>query len=379
MRLPPLLFLLCTLAFIASPIHSSAQLSLNPELSAIPRFILETNDGERLEEGIRKFSRPQFTFQELEIALQGYLNPYARADVFLTVPGPDVEEARVGIEEIYASILRGLPLDLNVRFGKYRVEYGKFNRLHPHQWPFATQPLSQAAFLGEEGLNDLGISASILLPTGDLYTALTADILSGAAVAEAAGIEDTTDRAPYYSATARLMSFVPIGDDTDLELALSAYTGIHDPYYKDHFLYLNVDFKCKYRPSSYTSLTLQGEYLHNSRKAHQNADLEPYIDPAGNPARVTIRSSGFFLFANLQWSRIYTIGARYDWSQTPYSTEEHAQAISAFFGYYPVEETLGMRFHYQYTHTETATDSQSVNFIGLQLLFSLGAHKAHPF
>jgi hypothetical protein len=362
-----------------SPIHSSAQLSLNPDISAIPRFILETNDGEKLEQGKREFVRPQFTFQELEISLQGYLNPYARADIFLTVPGPDVEEAKVGIEEIYASILRGLPLDLNIRFGKYRVEYGKFNRLHPHQWPFATQPLSQAAFLGEEGLNDLGISASILLPTGNLYTALTADILGGAAVGEAAGIEDTTGRAPYYSVTARLMSFFPVGVDNDLELGLSMYTGIHDPYYKDHFLYLNLDVKYKYRPSAYTSLTLQGEYLSSTRKAHQNNDLEPYVDPAGNPVMVTIRSSGFFLVANFQWSRIYTMGARYDWSQTPYSTDDKAQAISFFLGYYPVEETLGIRLQYQHTRAATAEDSQFVNFIGLQLLFSLGAHKAHPF
>jgi hypothetical protein len=290
-----------------------------------------------------------------------------------------VEDARVGIEEIYASIVRGLPLDLNIRFGKYRVEYGKFNRLHPHQWPFATQPLPQVAFLGEEGLNDLGISVSVLLPTGDLYTALTADILSGEPVGEAAGIEDTTDRAPYYSATARLMGFLPIGDDSDLELGLSGYTGVHDPYNKDRFLYLNVDFKFKYRPSSYTSLTLQGEYLHNTRKARQNTDLERYLDPAGNPDRVTINSSGFFVFANFQWSRIYTIGARYDWTQTPYSTNETAQAISGFLGYYPVEETLGLRVHYQFTRTQMGSNTQSVNFVGLQVLFSLGAHKAHPF
>jgi hypothetical protein len=376
---PAKLFLAVGLICITLPLHGFAQLSLNPDISAIPRFILETSDGEKLDEGKRTFSQPQFTFQELEIALQGYLNPYARADIFLTVPGPDVEEARVGIEEVYASILRGLPLDLNLRLGRYRVEYGKFNRLHPHQWPFATQPISQRAFLGEEGLNALGISVSILLPTGDLYTALTADILSGAAVGEAAGIEDTTDRAPYYSATARLMSFLPVGDDSDLELGLSGYSGIHDPYYKDHFLYLNLDFKYKYRPSAYTSLTLQGEYLYNRRKVHQNQDFEPFLDPDDNPVEVTIRSSGLFLFANFQWSGIYAIGARYDWSQTPYSTDDKAQAISLFLGYYPVEETLGIRLHYQHSRAETQDDSRSVNFIGLQVLFSLGAHKAHPF
>jgi len=379
MESPPRIVLTIVLTCITTPLQGLAQLSLNPDISVIPRFILETNDGEKLDDGVRQFSRPQLKFQELEMALQGYLNPYARADIFLTVPGPDVEEARVGIEELYASVLRGLPLDLNIRVGKYRVEYGKFNRLHPHQWPFATQPLAQTAFLGEEGLNDLGISASILLPTGDLYTALTADILSGAAAGEAAGIEDTTGRAPYYSATARLMSFLPIGDDGDLELGLSGYTGIHDPYNRDRFVYINLDFKYKYRPSSYTSLTVQGEFLHNMRKAHQNHDLEQYQDPEGTPLEVSIRSSGLFLFADFQWARIYTMGARYDWSQTPYSSDDRAQAIAVFLGYYPVEETLGIRLHYQHTRWQMAENTRSVNMIGLQLLFSLGVHKAHPF
>ena len=50
-----------------------------------------------------------------------------------------------------------------------------------------------------------------------------------------------------------------------------------------------------------------------------------------------------------------------------------------FLGYYPVEETLGLRLEYQHTKTERPGASQSVNTIALQALFSLGPHKAHPF
>ena len=356
-----------------------SQSTVNPEISVIPRFLVETNDGQKLDQGKREFSQPDFQFQELELAIQSYLNPFSRADVILTIPGPDIEANKLGIEELYATVFRGLPLDLNLRFGKYRVEYGKLNMVHPHAWPFITQPLSQARFLGEDGLNDLGISASILLPTGDVYSKLTVDVLRGNAIPHAAGIADTTGANPYYANSARLMGFFTLTDESDLELGLSALTGIHDPYNRDRFWYLNGDFKYKYRPSMYTSLVLQGEYLYNTRSAAQNQAFMPFLDAAGNPQTRTINSSGIYVYADYQFFKLFSIGGRYDWSEAPYSKDDRAAGVSVFAGYYPVEETLGLRLEYQHLKTDTPASSTSVNTILLQVLFSLGPHKAHPF
>jgi hypothetical protein len=356
-----------------------SQSTVNPDISVIPRFLVETNDGQKLAEGKRQFSQPDFQFQELELAIQSYLNPFSRADVILTIPGPDIEGAKLGIEELYATVFRGLPLDLNLRFGKYRVDYGKLNMVHPHAWPFISQPLSQERFLGEEGLNDLGISASILLPTGDVYSNLTVDVLRGNATAHAAGMADTTGANPFYANSARLMSFFTLSDESDLEVGLSALTGIHDPYNRDRFWYLNGDFKYKYRPSMYTSLVLQGEYLYNTRSASQNQAFVPFLNAAGMPETRTINSSGVYVYADYQFFKLYSIGARYDWSEAPYSKEDKATGVSVFAGYYPVEETLGLRLEYQHTKRDTPASSTLVNTIMLQVLFSLGPHKAHPF
>jgi len=346
------------------------QTTANPDISVIPRFLIETNDGNG------KFSRPDYSFEELEVVIQSYLNPYSKADVILTLPGPDLEEGKLGVEELFASVVRGLPLGLNLRFGKYRVDYGKINLVHPHAWPFVTQPLSQERFLGEEGLNDLGVSASVLLPTGNLYTKLTVDLLRGAAIGEAAGIEDTTGGNPSYANSARLTSFFTLSDYSDLEVGLSGCTGLHDPYHHDRFYYANLDFKYKYRPSSYTSLVLQGEYLFNKRQARQDREFNSFLDADGNPERRSIRSSGFYLYADYQFKKIYSLGARYDWSQSPYSQDDKARAFAVFLGYYPVEETPGLRLHYQNTKPVGVA---SINLIALQALFSLGPHKAHPF
>jgi hypothetical protein len=355
-----------------------SQTTVNPDISVIPRFIVRTDDGERLAEGIRKFSQPDFQFEELEVAVQSYLNPFSKADVILTLPGPDLEAGKLGVEELYATVFRGLPLDLNLRFGKYRAEFGKLNMVHPHAWPFVTAPLVEQRFLGEEGLNDLGLSLSVLLPTGDIYTKLTVDLLRGNAVPGAAGLADTTGGKPAYANTARLMSFFTLTDESDLEVGLSGFTGIHDPYSRDRFWYGNVDCKYKYRPSMYTSLVVQGEYLFSTRHAHHDASGAEFLNASGSPAERSITTSGAYVYADLQFFRMYSIGMRLDWSQSPYSAENRARGIAVFLGYYPVEETLGVRLQYACV-TDVPPGGWTVNSIALQALFSLGPHKAHPF
>jgi hypothetical protein len=353
-----------SLLIITIPI-ASAQTTINPDISVIPRFRIHTDDGGTPGTQQGHFSTPDLTFDELELAMQANLNPFAKADVILTIPGPDLEHAALGIEEAYATVVRGLPLDLNVRVGKYRAEFGKLNTMHPHAWPFITEPLVYERFLGES-LNDLGISASVLLPTGEIYTRLTVDLLRGTAVGGTTGIVDTTGRSPFYANSARLSSFLPLGDYSDVEMGVSGYTGIHDPYNRDRFWYANLDFKYKLRPDEYTALVVQGEYLFSTRNVH--AEQEERVS-----------TGGFYLFADYQFFKVYSIGARIDRAQSPYSKDDIANGFSVFAGYYPVEETLGLRLEYAHTSTDVPGAGHSVNSVDLQVLFSLGPHKAHPF
>jgi hypothetical protein len=354
-----------------------AQASVNPDISVVPRFLVSSSDAANPGNAKREFSPPDFQFQELELAIGSYLNPFSRADVILTVPGPDLEKASLGVEEVYATVFRGLPLDLNLRVGKYRAEFGKINQQHPHAWPFISTPLMLERFLGDEGLNDLGISASILLPTGDIFSKLTVDLLRGNAVGGTTGIVDTAGGRVLYANSARLSSFFSLTDNADIEVGVSGYTGIHDPYNRDRFWYGDIDVKYKYRPDSYTSLVIQGEALLNTRKAHQDGSGVPFLDANGAAVRRTITSNGGYVFADYQFMKTYSVGARYDWAGTPYSTGDRAQGLAIFAGYYPVEETIGLRL--EYAHTMQDSDAATTNTIGLQILFSLGPHKAHPF
>lgn len=356
----------------------NAQSTMNPDISVIPRFRLESNDASE-NSGKRKMSNPEFTLEEFELALQAYLNPYARADIFLSKAG--FEDEPVAIEEGYASFVRGLPFGLNARIGKYRAEFGKLNVVHPHAWSFLTQPLSLERFIGEEGLNDLGLSVSKIIPTGDIiYTKLTLDILTGSAVGTLAqdqlygGIGLSAEDEKRYANSGRLMTFFPVSENSDVELGISGLTGIHDPVNNYRFYYANIDFKYKWKPSAYKSLTLQGEGLLNRRKIEQ-ADVLNGISNLRN-----ISSSGGYLYTDYQFHKIFSIGGRLDWSQSPYSKDDTAQGFAVFLGYYPVEETTAFRLQYQRTTFDPAAGQKSTqNMIALQFIFSMGPHKAHPF
>jgi hypothetical protein len=369
--------------FVAgSSVSAHAQSVFNPDISIISRFRFESNDGQKLPEE-RAFSKPEFTFEEFEVAIQSYLNPYARADVFLAKGGAGEEP--IEIEEAYATFLKGLPLDLNIRIGKYLTEFGKLNTMHPHSWSFLSKPLSLQRFLGEEGINDLGISASILIPAGDVvYAKLTADVLRGHTIGTldptshtqggGVGMIDTASSEVFYANSGRLMVFVPVSENGDLELGVSGLTGIHDPYARLRFTYANIDFKYKWKPNAYTSLVLQGEALFNHRKISRGTDIR------GRTILQSFSSQGFYLYGNLQFNKVFTVGGRFDWTQSPYSTHEKAQGGAVFVGFYPVEETAAFRLQYEHVRTTSpGAATIGVNTISLQFMFSMGPHKAHPF
>jgi hypothetical protein len=355
-----------------------AQSTTSPDISVIPRFRLNSSDN-----GTGKLETPDFRLEEFEVAIQAYLNPFARADVFLTKAG--VADEPVEIEEGYATFVRGLPWGLNARIGKFKAEFGKINMMHPHAWPFVTTPLSVQRFTGDEGVNDLGAGASILIPTGDeVYSRLAVELVrgsfaqtldaTGGASSGGIGMRDSLGQTPPYALSGRLMTFLPVSDESDMEIGLSGLTGVHDPYHDLRFVYGNLDVKYKWKPDSYTALTLQGEVLVN----HRSVVTGPA--PSGGVLTGSRTTAGMYAYVDYQFQKMFSVGARYDWAESPYSTNDRAHGYAFFAGFYPVEETTAFRFEYQQYQTQTpAAGAMTVRNVALQFQFSMGPHKAHPF
>jgi hypothetical protein len=369
---------------------SVAQSNVNPDISLIGMFDTYMN----FDKSTPDYGKLLFDIPSFELYIEGYLNPYARAAANIAF-----EEGEFSAEEIYAQILRGLPLDIQIKAGKYLLGFGKLNTVHPHAWPFIDRPLWQQIYFSDEGFNDIGLDVNFILPTEDFYTTLDLGVYTGDAMALNTSGEDTDPnevRGNSLIFVGRLGSFFSLDDFNNLDVGLSGSFGnyakssfyipdsVGIPSQMLKYFYGGIDFKFKYKPDSYTSLVIQGEGLVNHRNVIRGTQTEPVIE--------TITTYGAFIYFDYQFIKQFSVGAKYDYtfgvigddySASTLSNDDmnKTSGIEGWIGYYPVEETLAFRLSTQYLFFNLA-DNMTKNgetTITLQMIFSLGPHKAHQF
>jgi len=376
------LFITCSISF--------AQSNVNPEISLIGTFESYMN----FDKSSTDYGKLLFDIPSAELFIQGYLNPYAKAAANFAY-----EEGEFGIEEMYAQILRGLPLDIQIKAGKYLLGFGKINTLHPHAWPFVDRPLWQQIYFSEEGFNDIGLDVNFILPTDDFYSSLDLGVYTGDAMAINTAGEDADPsevRGNSLIFVGRVGSFFSLDDFNSLDVGLSSSFGTYAKssfYVPDsvgfpdqmlQYYYGGLDFKYKYRPNTYTSLVVQGGSLINYRDVIRGAETEPMIE--------TITTYGAFIYFDYQFIKQFTVGVKYDftfgvigddYSATTLSNDNQnkTNGIEGWIDYYPVEETLAFKLSTQYLFFNLADNmsKDGETTITLQMIFSLGPHKAHQF
>ena len=111
---------------------------------------------------------------ESEAAFQAVVDPYARADFFISFG-----EEGVNLEEGFIT-LTSLPGGLLTKVGKMRAAFGKVNTLHNHVLPWADRPLVTKNLVGgEDGIDDAGISVARLIPNPWLFLEATGQVFRG--------------------------------------------------------------------------------------------------------------------------------------------------------------------------------------------------------
>lgn len=378
-----------------------AQSNVNPNVSIIGTFNTQTFLGKDIEnKGKLIFNTPEF-----ELFIDDYLNPYAKAAVDLSY-----EEGEFNVEELYASIVRGLPLDIQIKAGKYLVGFGKLNQVHAHTWAFTNRPLFHQIYFGEEGFNDIGFNFSFILPTESFYSTLDLGLFKGDAISRSEVPDpENSDMVNNWRGTnpifvGRLGTFFTLSDYTNIEVGFNASYGVHAKSQNSvtpgfqlgrvdntlKYFYGALDFKYKYRPDQYTTLTIQGGSLWNHRDA-----MNVFVS-SGTPPYTLVQHSidtfGGYIYLDYAFQKQFSVGLKYDYTDgiigdTPtfYSLsnddQNHTQGVEAWFGFYPVEHTLAFRLNVQHlTFSFAGTQiKEPETTITLQMIFSLGPHKAHPF
>jgi hypothetical protein len=325
---------------------------VNPDISAVGQVRAGlTNDAASPNQ-----DEPALSLGETELILDAWLNPYLKGN--FTLSGG---EEGVGVEEAYASWIKGLPFGLGLKAGKYRLGFGKLNPAHPHVNPFIDPPAAWISLMpgGEEGFNETAVQASVLLPTpGDWASTVSVDVLQGAQF-------HPDEEAARLGWLGRWSNAFLLGEAGALETGLSGATGI-DNVEEDLRGYLaGADVKAKFYLDGGSQFTVQGEGLF--RRSHAVDSLTGVS---------TEDRSGFYAVADYRYHVHFNIGGMYDQYERAGNPDKVDRSVRAFAGYTMLEESALIRVAYGYFMPE---DGDAVGTLSAQLLFTMGPHKAHQF
>ena len=324
----------------------------NPSISVIGNFlgIAGHNPVENL---------PNLNLRESELGLQAIVDPYARADFFLSFSEKDVS-----VEEGFITFT-SLPGQFLGKVGRMRVAFGKINTLHLHVLPWPDEPLPIVNLLGgEEGWIGTGVSVAHLIPMpADIFSELTGQVFRG----ESEGLFEAQKRSQLaYNAHYRL--FKDLTESTNLDLGFSYGAGPNPTSTAEETRWTRleaIDFTLRWKPlqaGTYRSASLRGEIFRSRRD-----------QPDDVGGRQTAR--GWFLSGEYQLAKRWFVGARVEASDRAANASQRDTGQALLLTFWPTEfsQVRGEARRRRYAGGIDATEAL------MQLQFAIGAHGAHPF
>lgn len=352
----------CTRSEAAEPavLGDSARL-LNPKISVIGFFLGAAGNGNRE-------PRP-LNLKEAEFAFQAAVDPYAKADVFLTA-----EPERAALEEAYLT-WTALPWGLGARAGRMRLNFGKFNRIHAPETPFADRPLAAETFFGAEGLSEAGGELSWLISNPwDLYINFDFAAASPPAADEVPIFDRARSRNLLY--TGRLGSYADLTEKANVTFGVSAARGPNNSTFdpvanssnslETNLLGVDIAFRWKDPARAvYRGLLWQTEWIGANRQLALAEDASKSRE---------VRPWGLFSYLDWQFARRWHTGARYDYTRLANNVGRRAGGL-LFLSFDPSEfSRLSLQGKY------VANEFAKREFAAfLKITFNLGPHGAHPW
>ena len=341
---------------------SNAKL-LNPDISLIGDFIGTAG---------RNTISPSRSLElhESEVGMQAIIDPYARADAFISFG-----EEGVNVEEGYVTFT-ALPASLLLKVGKMRAEFGKVNTIHNHALPFIDRPLATNNLVGgEDGIDDAGISLSRFLPapknwffqgTAQVYRSDSSDVF-------------TANQRQDLSAVGHLRLYRDLGESTNIDLGGSYArghnnAGVGTTFNPGNFItnLYGADATLRWKPlrrAIYHSFLFRTELFWSARDQLSPANIFQ-----------TQHAFGMYSSAEYRANRRWTIGGRFDRSGRATNANLTDSGFSGILTYWPSEFSQ-IRGQYRYGHLWDITNARytDANEFLFQFLFVMGAHGAHPF
>ncbi len=303
-----------------------------------------------------------FQFDEAEIVVSGYVDPFHKYDLVL-----GFHEDEVGVEEAYLSKF-DLPWKLSGRIGKFRSGIGFINQHHVDELPWAGEHIFLDTFLGEEGLTTTGFELKKTLGTSGNWTpTLSVEVGSGKEYDATVPGDTPNPLNPWSNRTysqnrrvlARLRNSFDLGSTSDLSLGLSYLAADHA-----ELDVLGADFQYRSRPNAYSGWSVLGEYIKRRDDAYNFARNAAGLNK--------IKPEGYMLNCEYQWDQLWKTGLI--WSEFDSADRllgGDSRSKIAYMSYLPTEFT---RYLLQFEEREMAGFVKDQR-LTLQMLFTIGYHR----
>jgi hypothetical protein len=340
---------------------SNAKL-LNPDISLIGDFIGTAGHN-------AVSPSPSLQLHETEVGMQAIIDPYARADAFISFG-----ETGVNVEEGYVTFT-SLPAGLLLKVGKMRADFGKVNTIHNHALSWIDRPLATDNLVGgEDGINDAGMSISrfIAAPKG-WFLEGTAQVYRG----DSDGVF-AAYRRQDLGVVGHLRGYRDLTESTNVDLGVSysrgnsaGLAGAPNPSAFFTNLY-GTDATLRWKPlrrAIYKNFLFRTELFWSARDQLSPVNIFQ-----------TQHAFGMYSSAEYRVNRRWTIGGRFDRSGHAANASLTDTGFSGILTYWPSEFSQ-IRGQYRFGHLAIANpgDFSNANEFLFQFLFVMGAHGAHPF
>src|SRR6266478_6284540 len=352
-------------------------------------------DLDQIEVGDHDPQQRGFNARNIELALDGAVDPYFEGFANIVFKLDNDNETSVEVEEAFMQTT-SLPFNLQLKGGQFFAAFGRLNPTHPHTWDFADTPLVNGLFLGPDGLRGVGAQGSWTLPlpwysqlifasqngrgstgfsfrnpgdNGMFFDRITTD-------REARGLQD-------FVWIPRFENSVNLSDTQTVLAGVSGAFGSNETGANSRTQIYGADLLYKWKSShaegGFPFVKWQTEFMYRRFQAGHGAN-------DSFPVAETFHDWG--LYSQVLWGfkKGWVAGIRGDYvdmQDSMFTDDLDRQSrwrLSANLTWYPTEfSKIRLQYNQDFLEENFFLSAREVESVFLQWEFILGAHGAHKF
>lgn len=335
--------------------------AINPEISVtgdvFGQAVVNSN-------GFNKQTRSGAYFRVLGLHFQSALDPFSFTKIAVEIHPDGVE-----LGEAYITWTNVLP-NISFTAGKFRQQFGVINRWHAHSLDQFDFPLAITTLLGEDGLNQTGLSLDwFMTPLWADANSLTLQITNGQNEQLFSG-----EAFSFPSVLGHLKSYYDLNRNTYFELGLSGMSGYNN--------FRGFDESGLLVKEPYRSTRLAGAditlFWEPLNRAHYHSFLWRselyYVHKETAVSDSTIKALGGYSYVDYKLNERWNAGIRFDYTQ-PFRINNSDAYIYQLVPYVTWWQSHWMRFRLQYNYKKDSAFSDADHIVRLQLTWAAGPHK----